>query len=77
MVWMRRRVGSVPVLGGLALALMVLATMIGGAAAQPPPAGNTVCNRCWNNAWARASTETSICPDGPDQARVHLQPCRI
>lgn len=68
MVRERSRIGLVPVLGGLALALTVLATMIGGVGAQPPPSGNTVCNRCWNNAWARADTD-EICPYSLDQAR--------
>jgi hypothetical protein len=52
MIWKRDRVGTVPALGGLALALVVLATMIGGVRAQQNTVSN--CDRCKNNAWARA-----------------------
>ena len=42
---------AVPVLGGVALALMILATMIGNVQAQQ--GAQSVCDRCISIAWAK------------------------
>ena len=64
---------AVPVLGGVALALMVLATMIGNVQAQQGTL--TVCQQCQRSAANRANTPPNPCAalSGQDQ---HLNESR-
>lgn len=55
MRWIGMRVGPVPVLGGFALALAILAVVVSAAQAE------TVCGRCQRLAAERAKSDTTIC----------------
>ena len=58
---------AVPVLGGVALALIVLATMIGNVQAQQ--GGQSVCDRCISIAWAQANRWPNPCAADNTQTR--------
>ena len=58
---------AVPVLGGVALALMVLATMIGNVQAQQ--GGQSVCDRCISIAWSQANRWPNPCAADNTQTR--------